>query len=94
MQPSCATVYIGIVDCCQSLEMSLQQRLAYYEADASRYDERAVEATQAGYEEIASHLKKEAARFRVLCTMLTEGSQGFLAAATHPSLPCRFCSRL
>ena len=74
--------------------MSLQQRIAYYEADASRYEERAVEATQAGYEDIASHLKKEAAHFRALCSMLTEGSHGFLDAATHPSLPCRFCSRM
>ena len=76
------------------VEMSLQQRLAYYEADASRYEERAIEATQAGYGDIASHLKREAARFRSLCTMLTEGSHGFLDAATHPSLPTRFCSRM
>ena len=75
------------------VDMSLQQHLVYYEADARRYEERAMEAREAGYHSIATHLDSEAARFRALCTQLTESSAGFLVASAPPSLPCSFCLR-
>jgi hypothetical protein len=50
----------------------------YYEADALRYEERAIEATAAGYHDIAAHLSGEAARFRAHCVMLKEPPGSFL----------------
>ena len=55
-----------------------KQRLNYYEADALRYEERATEATAAGYHDIAAHLSGEAARFRAHCVMLKEPPGSFL----------------
>jgi hypothetical protein len=54
-----------------AFEMASQKFWRYYEFEAQRHEERATEATEAGFHDIALHLNKEAARFRAQMGLLS-----------------------